>query len=96
MIKKAEFIALAAGKAKLSNKDTGTALDAILAQITESLKKGQDVQFIGFGTFKAVKRAERMGRNPSDGETIKIPATTAVTFKVGSTLKAKVAEAATR
>ena len=96
MLKKAEFIALAAGKAKLSNKDTNAALDAILVQITESLQNGEDVSFIGFGTFKAVKRAERMGRNPSDGKTIKIPATTAVTFKVGNTLKTKVAEAAKR
>lgn len=90
-MKKAEFVALAAGKAKLSNKDTNAALDAILAQITESLQNGQDIAFIGFGTFKAVKRPERMGRNPSDGKTIKIPATTAVTFKVGATLKSKVA-----
>lgn len=88
---KAEFVALAAGKAKLTNKDTEAALNAILDQITETLSSGQDVPFVGFGTFKAVKKPARTGRNPGTGAAIEIAATTAVTFKVGATLKAKVA-----
>jgi DNA-binding protein HU-beta len=49
------------------------------------------VPFIGFGTFKSIKKPERAGRNPGTGEAIKIAATTAVQFKVGAKLKEAVA-----
>ena len=88
---KAEFIALVATKAGTSKKDSEANLNAILAVITESLEKGTDVPFIGFGTFKAVKKPERMGRNPGTGQSIKIPSTVAVSFKVGAKLKEAVA-----
>lgn len=88
---KAEFISMVAAKAGTSKKDTEANLNAILAAITDSLAKGVDVPFIGFGTFKAVKKPERMGRNPGTGQTIKIPATVAVSFKVGAKLKEAVA-----
>lgn len=90
-LNKPEFIALVAGKAGTTHKDTGVILDATLAVITEQLSKGVDIPFIGFGTFKAVKKPERMGRNPGTGQTIKIAATTAVSFKVGAKLKDAVA-----
>ncbi len=88
---KAEFVTLVSAKAGTSKKDSEANLDAFLAVITESLAKGQEVPFIGFGTFKAVKRPERTGRNPGTGAAIKIAATTAVTFKVGAKLKEAVA-----
>jgi len=88
---KAEFSSMVAAKAGTSKKDSEANLNAILAVISETLAKGQDVPFIGFGTFKVVKRPERMGRNPGTGQTIKIPATKAVTFKVGAKLKEAVA-----
>jgi DNA-binding protein HU-beta len=88
---KAEFISMVAAKAGTSKKDSEANLNAILAVISETLSKGQDVPFIGFGTFKVVKRPERMGRNPGTGQAIKIPATKAVTFKVGAKLKESVA-----
>ncbi|HRF56266.1 MAG TPA: HU family DNA-binding protein [Campylobacterales bacterium] len=84
---KAEFISMVAAKAGTSKKDSEANLNAILAVITESLAKGQDVPFIGFGTFKAVKRPARTGRNPGTGQTIEIPESTAVSFKVGAKLK---------
>lgn len=84
---KAEFTSLIAAKAGTSKKDSEANLDATLAVITECLAKGQDVPFIGFGTFKVVSRPERTGRNPGTGQAIKIPATKAVTFKVGAKLK---------
>jgi DNA-binding protein HU-beta len=84
---KAEFISMVAAKAGTSKKDSDANLDAILAVITENLAKGEDVPFIGFGTFKVVERPERTGRNPGTGASIKIPATKAVTFKVGAKLK---------
>ena len=74
---KAEFISMVAAKAGTSKKDSEANLNAILAVISDNLAKGEDVPFIGFGTFKVVKRPERMGRNPSTGAAIKIPATTA-------------------
>jgi len=88
---KAEFVSMVAAKAGTSKKDSEANLNAVLKTIEECLAKGQDVAFIGFGTFKAIKRPERMGRNPGTGQKIKIPATTAVQFKVGAKLKASVA-----
>ena len=88
---KAEFISMVAAKAGTSKKDSEANLNAILAVISDNLAKGEDVPFIGFGTFKVVKRPERMGRNPSTGAAIKIPATTAAQFKVGAKLKERVA-----
>lgn len=87
---KAEFVSMVAAKAGTSKKDSEANLNAVLATIEELLAKGTDVPFIGFGTFKAVKKPERMGRNPGNGTQIKIPATTAVQFKVGAKLKATV------
>ena len=84
---KAEFISMVAAKAGTSKKDSEANLNAILAVISDNLAKGEDVPFIGFGTFKVVKRPERMGRNPSNGQTIKIAATNAVVFSVGAKLK---------
>ena len=88
---KAEFISMVAAKAGTSKKDSEANLNAILAVISDNLAKGEDVPFIGFGTFKVVKRPERMGRNPGTGQQIKIPATSAVAFKVGAKLKEAVA-----
>jgi len=88
---KAEFVSMVAAKAGTSKKDSEANLNAVLKTIEELLAKGKDVPFIGFGTFKAVKRPERMGRNPGTGAKIKIAATTAVQFKVGAKLKATVA-----
>lgn len=88
---KSTFVTLAAGKAGTPKKDTEANLNAFLSVISESLAKGQDVPFIGFGTFKAIKKPERMGRNPGTGAAIKIAATTAVQFKVGAKLKEAVA-----
>jgi DNA-binding protein HU-beta len=84
---KAEFVALVAKKTKLTSKDTEATLNAVLAQITELVSKGQDVPFIGFGSFKVSTRKARTGRNPATGKEIKIPAKKVVTFKVGSKLK---------
>jgi DNA-binding protein HU-beta len=88
---KAEFVSMVAAKAGTSKKDSEANLNAILKTIEECLVKNVDVAFIGFGTFKAIKRPERMGRNPGTGQQIKIPATTAVQFKIGAKLKTAVA-----
>ena len=80
---KAEFVSLVASKADLTKKDSEKALDAIIESIEETLKKGESVTFVGFGTFSVTERAARTARVPRSGKEIKVPAKNAVKFKVG-------------
>lgn len=84
---KAELTEAVAQKAGISKKDAGNALDATLETIKGSLKKGDSVTLIGFGTFKVKKRGARTGRNPQTGQAIKIKAKRVATFTAGSDLK---------
>lgn len=84
---KTELVDVIAEKTKLSKKDSKAALEAALEAITESLKAGDSVQLIGFGTFKVNQRQERTGRNPQTGKEIKIPATKVPAFVSGKALK---------
>lgn len=70
----------------LTLKDAKGSLDAFMGIVTSSLKKGEAVQLPGFGTFKVQKREARTGRNPRNGEALKIPATTLAKFVTGSRL----------
>ena len=87
---KAELIAAVAAKTGDTKKSAEVALNAILSSITDSLKKGEKVQLVGFGSFEVRKRAARKGRNPQTGAEIKIPAAKAPVFKAGKALKDKV------
>lgn len=69
------------------------ALDALLNGVEEALKTGDKVTLTGFGTFQAVDRKARRGRNPQTGEPIHIPARRAPRFSAGAKLKRSVAEA---
>jgi len=62
-------------------------LKSIIASITKSLKKGDSVTLVGFGSFVATKRAARQGRNPQTGAAIKIKASKSARFKPGKALK---------
>ncbi|MBQ3593442.1 MAG: HU family DNA-binding protein [Clostridia bacterium] len=84
---KTELIAAIAEKAELSKKDAEKALNAFTATVTESLKKGEAVTLVGFGSFEVKKRAARNGLNPQTKETIKIPAKKLPAFKAGKALK---------
>ena len=90
-MKKAEFIDAVAEKSGLSKKDANEALNEILETITDALKGGKTVSFIGFGSFSTVKRAAREARVPLTGKTVQIPARNAVKFKVGKSLKDTIA-----
>ncbi len=90
-MKKAEFIDAVAAKSGLSKKDANEAVTAVLDTITEALKDGKTVSFIGFGSFSTVERAAREARVPLTGKTVQIPARNAVKFKVGKSLKDTVA-----
>lgn len=84
---KSELIDAIAAKANLSKKDAKAALEATLEAVSESLKAGDAVQLIGFGTFKVNERAARTGRNPRTGEEIKIAAAKIPAFVAGKGLK---------
>ena len=88
---KSELIEALATKTDVSKVAAGKSIDAIVAIITAQVAKGNDVTLIGFGTFKASKRAARNGKNPKTGEALKIAATTVPTFKAGAAFKAAVA-----
>ncbi len=91
-MKKSDFIQAVAEKAGLSKKDTQKVIDAALDVITEALKKGDDVAFIGFGTFTTTMRAAREAKVPGTNKVVKVPATKVVKFKVGKKLKEAVAK----
>lgn len=83
---KADLIEAIAKDVSLSKADAGRALDSITKRITQSLKKGENVTLVGFGTFSVTKRKARTGRNPQTGEAIKIKARKVPKFKAGKDL----------
>lgn len=84
---KTEMIAAMAETSGLSKKDCEAALTAFLTATESALKSGDKVQLVGFGSFEVKERAARIGRNPSTGVEINIPASKAPTFKPGKALK---------
>ena len=76
-----------AEKSSLSKKNCEAALDALVAVIGDTLKSGDKVHLIGFGTFEVKERAARTGRNPRTKEPMDIPASKQPTFKPGKALK---------
>ena len=87
---KTDLVNAIAEKTGLSKKDSEAALKAVTATIADSLKNGEKVQLVGFGTFEVRERAAKTGRNPRTGETMQIPASKLPAFKAGSDLKAAV------
>ncbi|HEY0059118.1 MAG TPA: HU family DNA-binding protein [Flavisolibacter sp.] len=86
---KAELIATLAEEAGITKTQANTALDAFVDAVTKTLKKGDKVTLVGFGTFSVSKRAARNGRNPQTGEVIKIKARKVAKFKAGKELSGK-------
>ena len=84
---KTELVAAMADKAGLTKKDADAALKAFTEVVEETLKAGDSIQLIGFGTFEVAERAERNGRNPQTGAEMVIPASKAPKFKAGKALK---------
>jgi len=87
---KAEMVDKMAEAADISKVAAGKALAAALDGIKASLKKGQKVSLVGFGTFSITKRKARKGRNPKTGEAIKIAAAKVPKFSAGKDLKTAV------
>lgn len=84
---KTELIAAMAESADVSKKDAEKVLNAFMDTVAKQLKKGDKIQLIGFGTFEAVKRAAREGRNPQTGKKLKIKSSVVPKFKAGKGLK---------
>lgn len=84
---KNELVGKMANTAGISKTAAAKALTAFLDGVKTSLKKGQRVPLIGFGTFSVAKRKARTGRNPRTGQEIKIPATRVPKFSAGKVLK---------
>ena len=87
---KAELIEAIANGSKLTKADAGRALDATIEAVSKSLKKGDRISLVGFGSFSVAKRAARLGRNPQTGKEIKIAAKKVVKFKAGTELAGNV------
>lgn len=87
MSNKSDLIEAIAKSADISKAAAGRALDATIESIKKSLKKGELVSLVGFGTFYVGKRAARTGRNPRTGATIKIKAAKVPKFRAGKGLK---------
>ncbi len=84
---KADFVDKLAAKSGLTKKDAAAVVDAFVEVVSESLKKGEDVQFTGFGKFYVQSREARQGINPQTKAKIKIPATKVPKFSAGLALK---------
>ena len=84
---KATLIARIADKTDLTRKQAEAAVNAFTETVLEALKDGDKVQMMGFGTFEIKERAARVGRKPSTGETIEIPAKRVPSFKAGQGFK---------
>jgi DNA-binding protein HU-beta len=89
---KSELIDAVAQQTGLSKADSDRAINAFTDSIKKSLRKGNNVSLVGFGTFKVTKRAARQGRNPKTGATIKIAARKVPRFSAGKALKEAVAK----
>lgn len=87
---KSELIAKMAEDAGVTKTQAGAALESFTDAVTKTLKKGDKVTLVGFGTFSVSKRAARTGRNPRTGEEIKIKAKKVAKFKAGKELSSKI------
>lgn len=89
-MKKADLIDAMASDANISKEQAKKALDSFTDSIKGTLKKGDRLSLVGFGSFSISKRSARTGRNPQTGKEIQIPAKNVVKFKAGSDLEKSV------
>ncbi|MFM7217900.1 MAG: HU family DNA-binding protein [Bacteroidota bacterium] len=87
---KAELVDAISSEAKITKADAARALEAFMNVTTKSLRKGERVALVGWGTFTVSKRSARNGRNPQTGKPIKIAAKKVAKFKAGLELAAKI------
>ena len=86
-VNKSQLVDQIAENADISKAAAARALDALVETVTETLKSGDQVTLVGFGSFIVRERAARTGRNPKTGEAIEISAAKVPAFKAGKALK---------
>ena len=84
---KDDLISKVATSVGLSKTEAAKSVDAVFSNISGSLKNGNEVRLVGFGTFLVSNRAATIGRNPRTGESIQIPARKVPKFRAGKVLK---------
>ena len=84
---KNDLVKSVADATDMSSADTARAVDGVFESITNSLRGGEEVRLVGFGSFSVVRRKATTGRNPRTGEAIDIPASNQPKFKAGKALK---------
>ena len=87
---KAELISKIAEDADITKVQANACIDSFIQAVTKTLKSGNKLTLVGFGTFSVSKRAARNGRNPQTGAVIKIKAKKVAKFKAGKELSAKI------
>ena len=87
---KGDLVDAIASDADMSKSQASSVIDAFVSSVAGALSSGDKVTITGFGTFSVSRRAERDGRNPRTGETIKVAAANVPKFKAGAGLKASV------
>jgi DNA-binding protein HU-beta len=90
IMNKAELIAKIADDAGITKTQANATVDSFIEAVTKTLKSGNKVTLVGFGTFSVTKRAARNGRNPQTGAVIKIKAKKVAKFKAGKELSSKI------
>jgi DNA-binding protein HU-beta len=89
-VNKRDLIARIAEDTGVTKNSAGAAVDSLLDTITNALKKGDAITFVGFGTFKTTQRRARIAKNPRTGDDIKIPKRRVVRFIAGKALRSAV------
>jgi DNA-binding protein HU-beta len=84
---KSDLVEYVARTSKLTKADSERAINSMFTGIAQSLQKGKDARFVGFGTFVVAKRNARTGRNPRTGAAIKIAASRTTKFRAGKSLR---------
>ena len=84
---KSEFVDAVAQAAGFTKADATKAVDAIVETVSTTLKNGDSISLVGFGTFAVKHREARTGRNPRTGEAIQIKVSNIPSFKAGKALK---------
>jgi len=84
---KAQLVEQLASEVNITKADCERLIDTMIETIKKTVKKGDDLTLVGFGTFTRSKRKARTGRNPQTGEAIKVPACTVPKFRPGKAFK---------
>ncbi len=84
---KAELVERVADVTELTKRDAEQLVEVALECVIEALKRGEEVELRGFGSFRVRRREARRGRNPKSGETVEIPAKRVPYFKAGKQLR---------